>query len=160
MSPDRDLFGFGHRTSLRIISIKCLRWPPSSVDARIRRSPTSSWTIGRGMLRQLLSGAKTVRVMEKQLEVRARMELLDALLAHAGRSEILGWHRASEEIFPSVEFAQSIQYYILYTRKIQKKLVMPTHRNFYMTLVNKDVIETALIRYINKSITKLKRLNK
>ncbi len=72
MSLDRDLFGFGHRTSLRIISIKCLRWSSNSVDARIRRSPTSSWTIGQGMLRQLLSGAKMVRVMEKQLEVRAR----------------------------------------------------------------------------------------
>ena len=68
MSLDRDLFGFGHKTSLRIISIKCLRWPSNGVDARIRRSPISSWTIGRGMLRQLLSGAKAVRVMEKAVE--------------------------------------------------------------------------------------------
>lgn len=52
--------------------------------------------------------AKTARIMETQLEVRVRMELLDALLAHARRCEILGWYRASEEIFQSVGFAQSI----------------------------------------------------
>ena len=46
--------------------------------------------------RRLLGGAKTVSIMDEQLEVRARIESLDAFSAHAGRSEIMNWLRAFE----------------------------------------------------------------
>jgi metallo-beta-lactamase family protein len=53
--------------------------------------------------RRLLGGAKTVRIMDEQLEVRARIESLDAFSAHAGRSEIMNWLRAFK-ILPSQIF--------------------------------------------------------
>ncbi|HSD58430.1 MAG TPA: MBL fold metallo-hydrolase [Methanotrichaceae archaeon] len=49
--------------------------------------------------RLLQGGAKTVQVMDKQLEVRARIETLHAFSAHAGRKEILEWLRAFKK-FP------------------------------------------------------------
>lgn len=52
---------------------------------------------------QLRSGAKTIRVMGKQLDVRARIESLDEYSAHADRSEILQWLRGFEK-FPSQIF--------------------------------------------------------
>jgi metallo-beta-lactamase family protein len=56
-------------------------------------------TIGR----RLLDGAKILKIMNKQLDVRARIESLDAFSAHAGRNEILGWLRAFKK-FPSQIF--------------------------------------------------------
>jgi metallo-beta-lactamase family protein len=56
-------------------------------------------TIGR----RLLDGARTIKIMDKQLEVRARIELLDAFSAHAGRSEIMNWLRAFKRL-PSQVF--------------------------------------------------------
>jgi metallo-beta-lactamase family protein len=53
--------------------------------------------------RLLQSGAKTVDVMDKQLEVRARIETLHAFSAHAGRKEILEWLRAFKK-FPHQVF--------------------------------------------------------
>ncbi len=53
--------------------------------------------------RQLLSGAKTVRIMGKQFDVRARIESLDEFSAHADRGEILEWLRGFEK-FPSQVF--------------------------------------------------------
>lgn len=44
-------------------------------------------TIGRS----LLDGAKKIQIMNRQFDVRARIESLDAYSAHAGRGEILGW---------------------------------------------------------------------
>lgn len=46
--------------------------------------------------RKLLGGAKTVSIMDKQLEVKAKIESLDAYSAHAGRSEIMNWLGAFE----------------------------------------------------------------
>ncbi|MDM7934829.1 MAG: MBL fold metallo-hydrolase RNA specificity domain-containing protein, partial [Methanothrix sp.] len=46
--------------------------------------------------RRLLDGARTVSIMDKQLDVRARIASLDAFSAHAGRDEILGWLRQFE----------------------------------------------------------------
>jgi metallo-beta-lactamase family protein len=56
-------------------------------------------TIGR----RLLDGAKNIKIMEKQLDIRARIESLDAFSAHAGRNEILNWLRAFKK-FPSQVF--------------------------------------------------------
>jgi metallo-beta-lactamase family protein len=53
--------------------------------------------------RRLLDGAKSIKIMEKQLDVRARIESLDAFSAHAGRNEILDWLRAFRE-FPGQVF--------------------------------------------------------
>jgi metallo-beta-lactamase family protein len=53
--------------------------------------------------RLLQSGAKTVQVMDRQLEVRARIETLHAFSAHAGRKEILEWLRAFKK-FPRLIF--------------------------------------------------------
>lgn len=56
-------------------------------------------TIGR----RLLDGVKSIKIMEKQLEVRAKIESLDAFSAHAGRNEILDWLRAFKK-FPGQIF--------------------------------------------------------
>lgn len=53
--------------------------------------------------RRLLSGAKNVRIMDKDLQVRARIESLDAYSAHAGQGEILNWLRAFKK-FPKQVF--------------------------------------------------------
>jgi metallo-beta-lactamase family protein len=53
--------------------------------------------------RRLLDGAKTVYIMNRQLDVRASIESLDAFSAHAGRNEILNWLRAFKK-FPSQVF--------------------------------------------------------
>ncbi len=53
--------------------------------------------------RRLLGGAKTISLMDKQFEVRARIESLDAFSAHAGQSEIMNWLRAFKK-FPSQIF--------------------------------------------------------
>ncbi len=45
--------------------------------------------------RALQEGAKRIKLHGKQVEVRARVETLDGLSAHADRGEILGWLRAS-----------------------------------------------------------------
>ena len=49
--------------------------------------------------RRLLDGAKSIKIMDKQLDVRARIESLDAFSAHAGKTEILDWLRAFKK-FP------------------------------------------------------------
>jgi metallo-beta-lactamase family protein len=53
--------------------------------------------------RRLLDGAKTIKIMDKQFDVRARIASLDAFSAHAGRSEILNWLSAFKK-FPSKVF--------------------------------------------------------
>ncbi len=53
--------------------------------------------------RQLLSGAGKVKVMGKELKVKARIESLAAFSAHAGRSELLNWLEGFES-FPSQIF--------------------------------------------------------
>jgi len=44
--------------------------------------------------RRLLDGIKSVQIMNREFEVRARIESMDAFSAHAGKSEILEWLRA------------------------------------------------------------------
>ncbi|NMB86442.1 MAG: MBL fold metallo-hydrolase [Methanothrix sp.] len=53
--------------------------------------------------RRLLDGAGSIKIMDKQLDVRARIESLDAFSAHAGRGEILKWLRAFKK-FPGQIF--------------------------------------------------------
>jgi metallo-beta-lactamase family protein len=53
--------------------------------------------------RRLLDGAKHIKIMNRELDVRARIESLDAFSAHAGRNEILDWLHAFNE-FPSQVF--------------------------------------------------------
>ncbi len=53
--------------------------------------------------RRLLDGAKSVKIMDRQLDVRARVKSLDAFSAHAGRGEILKWLRSFKE-FPGQIF--------------------------------------------------------
>lgn len=53
--------------------------------------------------RRLLEGAKSIKIMDKQLDVRARVKSLDAFSAHAGRGEILKWLRAFKK-FPGQIF--------------------------------------------------------
>ena len=53
--------------------------------------------------RRLLDGAKSIKIMDKQLDVRARIESLDAFSAHAGKTEILDWLRAFKK-FPTQVF--------------------------------------------------------
>ncbi len=53
--------------------------------------------------RLLQNGTKTVQVMDRRLEVRARIETLHAFSAHADRREILEWLRAFKE-FPQQVF--------------------------------------------------------
>ena len=48
--------------------------------------------------RRLLGGARTVSIMNKQFDVRARIESLDAYSAHAGHSEIMDWLRAFKRL--------------------------------------------------------------
>jgi len=60
--------------------------------------------------RRLLDGAKSIKIMEKQLNVRARVESLDAFSAHAGRDEILDWLRAFRE-FPGKVFLNHGEHY-------------------------------------------------
>lgn len=52
---------------------------------------------------RLLSGEKGARVMDKELQVRARIESLDAFSAHAGQNEILEWLGAFRK-FPAVVY--------------------------------------------------------
>jgi metallo-beta-lactamase family protein len=52
---------------------------------------------------RLLSGSKNVRVMDKEVDVRAKIESLDGFSAHSGRSETLKWLRAFKK-FPSNVF--------------------------------------------------------
>ena len=44
--------------------------------------------------RRLLEGIKRVQIMNREFDVRARIESMDAFSAHAGKSEILEWLRA------------------------------------------------------------------
>ena len=53
--------------------------------------------------RMLLDGAKTIRMMNKDWNVRARIEYLDAFSAHAGRTGMLRWLRSFKE-FPRQVF--------------------------------------------------------
>lgn len=53
--------------------------------------------------RRLLDGAGTVRIMNKQLDVQAKIESLNAFSAHAGRNEALDWLRAFKK-FPRLIF--------------------------------------------------------
>lgn len=53
--------------------------------------------------RRLLEGTKKVTIMNRQFDVRARIESLDAFSAHAGQSEILNWLRAFKK-FPGQVF--------------------------------------------------------
>jgi metallo-beta-lactamase family protein len=53
--------------------------------------------------RRLLSGAKKVRVMGREVEVRARIESLDGFSAHADKSEIMKWLDGFDE-FPKQVF--------------------------------------------------------
>lgn len=53
--------------------------------------------------RRLLDGARSIKIMDKQLDVRAKVKSLDAFSAHAGRGEILEWLRAFKK-FPAQIF--------------------------------------------------------
>jgi metallo-beta-lactamase family protein len=53
--------------------------------------------------RRLLNGAKTIKIMNKELDVRARIESLDTFSAHAGRTGMLNWLRSFKE-FPRQVF--------------------------------------------------------
>lgn len=54
---------------------------------------------GNGTLgRRLLDGAKRVEIMDKLLDVKARIESLDGFSAHAGRSEIMDWLHAFKRL--------------------------------------------------------------
>jgi metallo-beta-lactamase family protein len=54
---------------------------------------------GAGTLgRRLLEGAKTVSVMGKQMDVKARIESLDGFSAHAGKSETMNWLHAFKRL--------------------------------------------------------------
>lgn len=53
--------------------------------------------------RRLLNGTKTIKIMNKELDVQARIESLDTFSAHAGRNELLNWLRAFED-FPRTVF--------------------------------------------------------
>ena len=53
--------------------------------------------------RRLLTGAKKVRVMGREVEVRARIESLDGFSAHADKSEIMKWLDDFDE-FPTQVF--------------------------------------------------------
>ncbi|OPX77891.1 MAG: Beta-Casp domain protein [Methanosaeta sp. PtaB.Bin039] len=55
-------------------------------------------TLGRAML----NGAKKVRIMGREYEVRARLETMNAFSAHAGRSEIMKWLRGFDDFPPRV----------------------------------------------------------
>ena len=52
---------------------------------------------------RLVGGSKSVRVMDKQMDVQARIESLESFSAHAGRSEVLEWLRAFKR-FPEIVF--------------------------------------------------------
>jgi metallo-beta-lactamase family protein len=52
---------------------------------------------------RLLSGSKNVRIMGKEVDVRAKIESLDGFSAHAGRSETLKWLRSFKK-FPGTVF--------------------------------------------------------
>lgn len=56
-------------------------------------------TIGR----KLLDGARKIRIMDKDLDVKAKIKSLDAFSAHAGRNEILSWLRSFRQ-FPCKVF--------------------------------------------------------
>lgn len=56
-------------------------------------------TIGR----KLLDGARKIRIMDKDLDVKAQIKSLDAFSAHAGRNEILSWLRSFRQ-FPDKIF--------------------------------------------------------
>jgi metallo-beta-lactamase family protein len=53
--------------------------------------------------RRLLSGAKSARIMDRELQVRAKIESLGAFSAHAGQSEILEWLGAFKK-FPELVY--------------------------------------------------------
>jgi metallo-beta-lactamase family protein len=53
--------------------------------------------------RILIDGAKKVRIMGKEFDVRAKIESIDAYSAHADRREILDWLN-SFEVFPAKIF--------------------------------------------------------
>lgn len=55
------------------------------------------------MGQRLLNGAKNIQIMNRQFDVRARIESLDAFSAHAGRGEILNWLRQFKR-FPGQVF--------------------------------------------------------
>jgi metallo-beta-lactamase family protein len=52
---------------------------------------------------RLVSGSKSVRVMDKQMDVQAKIESLESFSAHAGRSEVLEWLHAFKK-FPETVF--------------------------------------------------------
>jgi metallo-beta-lactamase family protein len=52
---------------------------------------------------KLVSGSKSVQVMDRQMDVQAKIESLESFSAHAGRSEILQWLHAFKR-FPETVF--------------------------------------------------------
>jgi metallo-beta-lactamase family protein len=52
---------------------------------------------------RLVSGSESVRVMDRQIDVHAKIESLESFSAHAGRSEVLEWLRAFKR-FPEIVF--------------------------------------------------------
>ncbi|MGF3495970.1 MAG: MBL fold metallo-hydrolase RNA specificity domain-containing protein, partial [Methanothrix sp.] len=56
-------------------------------------------TIGR----RLLDGARKIRILDKDLDVKAQITSMDAFSAHAGRKEILSWLRSFRQ-FPDKVF--------------------------------------------------------
>jgi metallo-beta-lactamase family protein len=52
---------------------------------------------------KLVSGTKSVQVMDRQMDVQAKIESLESFSAHAGRSEILQWLHAFKR-FPETVF--------------------------------------------------------
>lgn len=52
---------------------------------------------------RLVSGSKSVRVMDKQVDAKAKIESLDSFSAHAGQREVLEWLHAFKR-FPEIVF--------------------------------------------------------
>ncbi len=52
---------------------------------------------------RLVSGSESVRVMDRQIDVQAKVESLESFSAHAGRSEVLKWLQAFKR-FPEIVF--------------------------------------------------------
>ena len=52
---------------------------------------------------RLVSGSESVRVMDRQMDVQAKVESLESFSAHAGRSEVLEWLQAFKR-FPEIVF--------------------------------------------------------
>ncbi|MDX1611480.1 MAG: MBL fold metallo-hydrolase RNA specificity domain-containing protein, partial [Candidatus Thermoplasmatota archaeon] len=50
------------------------------------------------LARRLIDGAKEVKVMGESVQVGAQVHTINGFSAHAGRDELLAWHRAAGEV--------------------------------------------------------------